>query len=82
MTPPHPDDPRIWIYNDVAEDTLWALEYITEWLDYTDAETIDNLTRFAHNTGNTGNCAENLRATITRTARNIRQQLATGAAID
>ena len=79
MIPPHPDDPRIWLHQDIAEDTLWALEYVTEWLDYTDPETIDDLTRF---TTNTGNDADNLRATIIRTARNIHQQLATGAAID
>ena len=79
------DDPTIDLYLDDAHDTLWALEFIAEWLDHASADTHDDLNDFCQSCGR-HQSIENVQTTIIGQARTIRRRLAAhhhqGAAID
>lgn len=78
------DDPAIAVYLDDARDILWALDFITEWLDHASADTHDDLRQFCQSSGRHQNI-DNVLSTTARQATNVRRALAAidheGAAI-
>lgn len=72
-------DPTIAVYLDDAADTLWALEFIIDWLEHADPDTLVDLADFC---GQRHHVAD-VEATIVRQAHTIRRALNhQGAAID